>query len=305
MENFILEVKKSPRDDRDFLVGAIYSSPVVLPKTLDYRPDLPPIRNQGAQGSCSAQTAASMKEWQEYTDVQYIGYMSPQFVYNLRENAGEYGMYPRDTMKILKNEGIVPEKEYPYESTEDISDDLKAAAKMYVINGYARIYTVEDLKKALVANGPCYLAFPVRNWGPEFWRNLGNDANYGGHAVTCVGYTEDSFIIRNSWGDDWGYEGYTYFPFLEFDQMWEAWTTMDAESNPVPIDPEPEVEPEPPAPDPDPVPEPEVEPEPAPEPEPEPTPEEKKKELEDDLKKKSNEKLSFLQKLFFCFNKKV
>ena len=26
----------------------------------------------------------------------------------------------------------------------------------------------------------------------------------GGHAMTVVGYTEDSFIIRNSWGEEWG-----------------------------------------------------------------------------------------------------
>ena len=80
--NFILPVERSPEDKRDFLVGAIYSSPVVLPEKIDYRKDLQPIRNQGSQGSCSAQTAACMKEWQEYQDVKYIGYMSPQFIYN-------------------------------------------------------------------------------------------------------------------------------------------------------------------------------------------------------------------------------
>jgi len=39
----------------------------------------------------------------------------------------------------------------------------------------------------------------------------------GGHAVLLVGYDGDAgatgyFIVRNSWGDDWGEEGYAYLP---------------------------------------------------------------------------------------------
>ena len=32
----------------------------------------------------------------------------------------------------------------------------------------------------------------------------------GGHAVAIVGYTEDRFIIRNSWGTTWGDKGFAY-----------------------------------------------------------------------------------------------
>ncbi len=32
--------------------------------------------------------------------------------------------------------------------------------------------------------------------------------HWGGHAVTIVGYNETGFIIKNSWGIDWGDEGY-------------------------------------------------------------------------------------------------
>ena len=31
-----------------------------------------------------------------------------------------------------------------------------------------------------------------------------------GHAVTIVGYTSDRFIIRNSWGEGWGDNGFAY-----------------------------------------------------------------------------------------------
>lgn len=35
----------------------------------------------------------------------------------------------------------------------------------------------------------------------------------GGHCVTIVGYTEDGFIIKNSWGTDWAYGGYAVVSF--------------------------------------------------------------------------------------------
>ena len=66
MKKYILDVLPSPDDNRDYLVSSIYTAPVVLPATLDYRTEMPPVRDQGAQGSCSAQTAAAIKEWQEY-----------------------------------------------------------------------------------------------------------------------------------------------------------------------------------------------------------------------------------------------
>ena len=37
-----------------------------------------------------------------------------------------------------------------------------------------------------------------------------NEQPLGGHAVLCVGYDDstETFIIRNSWGPNWGQKGY-------------------------------------------------------------------------------------------------
>ena len=34
----------------------------------------------------------------------------------------------------------------------------------------------------------------------------------GGHAMLIVGSTDTHFIVRNSWGAEWGDNGYCYIP---------------------------------------------------------------------------------------------
>jgi hypothetical protein len=40
-------------------------------------------------------------------------------------------------------------------------------------------------------------------------------ASHGAHAMCCVGYSDvdQVFIVRNSWGTDWGDKGYCYMPY--------------------------------------------------------------------------------------------
>ena len=73
---------QSPYDNRDW----IYASSFEIKNILDYRKDLLDVRNQGSQGTCYAQSAACMKEWQEKRDYGLEEYLSPQFFYNNREN---------------------------------------------------------------------------------------------------------------------------------------------------------------------------------------------------------------------------
>ncbi len=247
----VLNVKKSPRDRRDYVFKGSYGNLPAggkperlylgIPTTLDLRPDLQPIRNQGSQGTCYAQTVACVKEWQEKKDSGFDEYMSPQFFYNNRTNnhddnpRNDDGMFGRDVMKLMLAVGICRESKYPYgviQKRYDIPQSCFEEAKKHKIKSYAKIKDLEALKESLVKNGPALIAFPTYNLGPYFWRNLG-ESRRGGHAVTVVGYNQIGFIIRNSWGTGWGNQGYTTYPFHEWGSHWECWTTVDIEGDDV------------------------------------------------------------------------
>lgn len=228
---------KSPDDNRDYIAESIYARETNFPETLDYRKDLLSVRDQRSQSSCFAFAAACVKEWQEKKDVGLDEYMSPQFIYNNRMNYNMAGMYGRDVMKILLEYGSCLERTYPYgriEPKDEISQKVYDEAENYRIQSYARVNTIDGVKKALYKNGPCIISFPYFNSKSEFWKPYSpDDYRRGGHAVAIVGYNEEGFILRNSWGRSWNGNGYTIYKYSDFGLHWEIWTTVD-ESSPIP-----------------------------------------------------------------------
>lgn len=248
--NPILNVKKSEEDKRDWVFDDICSSKSI-PLSCDYRNQLMPVRNQGTQGTCYAQSAACMKEWQERKDYGLEEYLSPQFFYNNRDywnnnkqdgedSLEDYGMTGRDVMKILKSSGICLESEYPYgirnEKAIDIEESIIESAKKHRINSYCRVNSLNSLKESLIKNGPCLIAFPVFNYSEQMWKKNDGDSQQGGHAMTVVGYNDDNehFIIRNSWGPSWGDKGYCYYKYSDWGSHWECWTTIDLDTYMIP-----------------------------------------------------------------------
>ena len=52
-------------------------------------------------------------------------------------------------------------------------------------------------------------------WGGESVLNLQTDEAYGNHCVSIVGWDNDrsAWLIRNSWGDEWGQNGYGWMSY--------------------------------------------------------------------------------------------
>jgi hypothetical protein len=130
------------------------------------------------------------------------------------------------------------------------------------------------MKLALYSEGaPLLFAVPVYNYGPRMWAQSALREKYlGGHAMSIIGWDDNkitqagrgAFIVRNSWGNDWCEEGYTWYPYDDLvsadeaaaenaseypnvgyatEMPWEIFATVDVKD--VIPDPEPEPKPEP------------------------------------------------------------
>ena len=161
------------------------------------------VKDQGNTSSCVPHSLSTILETQ-LLNGDCIDILD---IYNRRPNKTVDGMNIRDAFKIVKRDGYL---------------DKNTGQRKYLneLTKYFRLRSEIQVKWSLVANGPCILAFYVKSFNPEFWR--GND-NQGGHAVTCVGYDEEGFIIQNSWGSSWGDGGYCKLPYEDLKYVVEAW----------------------------------------------------------------------------------
>ena len=234
IKDYKFEVFPSPFEIRDYVLEAVVHPNTNFPSIVDHRNHLPPAWDQGREGACSAFAAAGMKQWQEFRDYGLNDELSKYFVYNLRSNYPSSGMYPRDTMNILKNYGIALKKSFDktWVGLNNIPKNVLNEAKNHVIAGYAIVQTIDGLKKSLYVNGPCYGAFPVYKSDSQFWLpSPGHSKIVGGHAVAIVGYNNEGFIIRNSWGPTWNGNGHTIYKYDDWGSHWEIWTTIDEKTS--------------------------------------------------------------------------
>jgi len=236
----------SPPDSRDYILKV--SKRLYTPSSIDYSLEMTPVEDQGSEGSCVGHACDAFKEWQERNDWHRVINLSPRFVY---EEARKIDGLPncfdgtnlRAAMKVLNKKGICKEETCPYVSNRPvtITQKMYKEALNYRIKEYWSIRR-EDIKGALVQNGPIAAGVPVyQNWFDSSVKETGiiplpSGKSLGGHAICLAGYDGDYIKFKNSWGVDWGAQGYGYLPWGY--EILEAWVTVDIVGEP----PEPTAE---------------------------------------------------------------
>lgn len=233
-------IKRSPKwygwlpdlpDQRDFMYAAIAPRIARLPQKIDLRRKCPPVENQGQLGSCTANALVGALEFLELKDGAPFIDLSRLFVYyNERAIEGtvdqDSGAFLRDGIKSLARQGVCPEKEWPYRTSafrKKPTPACYADAKKHEITSYHRINTTDEMRTCLAGGVPFVFGFTVySSFESAAVARSGvlniptrNETVVGGHAVMAVGYddTQQRFIVRNSWGADWGQKGYFTMPY--------------------------------------------------------------------------------------------
>ena len=217
-------------DQRDFLFSKI-SKPGVLPPSVDLRPTCSPVEDQGDLGSCTANALAGALEYLEGKDgVPYVDFSRMFIYYNERVIEGtvsqDSGAMIRDGIKSLAAQGVCSERLWPYNvgkfAVKPPAACYTEAAK-HLINQYARIISLNDMKQCLSDGFPFVFGFTVyESFESQAVAKTGTvpmpkkqERALGGHAVLAVGYDDKTkrFIVRNSWGPNWGMKGYFTLPY--------------------------------------------------------------------------------------------
>ncbi|MFC8151949.1 C1 family peptidase [Bacillus paralicheniformis] len=159
-------------------------------------------------------------------------------------NGGD-GLYIIDALKMIQKYGGCEEKYWKYEECNPGNPQPRAEenAEQHKINVYAKLDTLDSIKKSLLVNGPCVAGvFVYSNWGQNWSTGEipmpGESEFLGGHAICIVGYDDDKKYLKfkNSWGPEWGDNGYGYLPYdyMSLDGS-EAWGITDLIIDPEPL----------------------------------------------------------------------
>ncbi|KAL2926204.1 putative cysteine protease RD21B [Bienertia sinuspersici] len=193
-----------------------------LPKSVDWREKgaVPEVKDQGQCGSCWAfSTIAAVEGINQIVTGDLLSLSEQELVdCDTSYNSGcDGGLMDYAFEFIINNGGIDTESDYPYKARDGTCDQYRKNAKVVTIDGYEDV--PENDEKALqkaVAHQPVSVAIEAGGSSFQFYQSGVFTGSCGAdldHGVAAVGYGTDEngkdfWIVRNSWGAEWGENGY-------------------------------------------------------------------------------------------------
>lgn len=239
-----------------------------LPPRYSLKPYCPTPGDQGITGTCVgwavSYAARSIMEalekgWtrENARDSIDASAFSPSFIYNMileEENINDcsLGGYIADALNYLRYKGTVRAIDFPFttDCTLQPTQEQMGMAWRYRVQGFQRLtfqnqdqLKIDKVRESIANNLPVIVGIKILNnlrerkhkdhvWLPT----LGDPATATTHAMLVVGYddTKKQFELMNSWGTDWGNDGFIYLSYSDFaKQVREAYHLLFAPQTPV------------------------------------------------------------------------
>jgi C1A family cysteine protease len=238
---FICNVEPSKDTDKDWTftnsvkAGALKAT-AAPPASVDLRKTWWSINNQESTGSCVGWATADgvgrfhMEKAGKITTTQML---SPRFVWMGSKETDSFTSRPESfiegagtTLKaavdIARKYGFALESDLPFHIQTNMflgeEDEFWAGCALRRVAAYFNLKReLNNWKVWLATKGPILVGLNVDASWDHCDTTGGNIDTFkpntarGGHAVAVVGYkTDGRFIVRNSWGTNWGDNGFGY-----------------------------------------------------------------------------------------------
>jgi len=238
-------IVKEEQKFSNFLQSGQASQVVGSSNTIDWRHFCSPVENQYNVGSCSANAVVSNLEFLEikqgfnYTDLSRLFvYYNARLITNTHHL--DDGSNISANFEAIKKYGVCSENNYPYNvslvNRRPSWSAYQEAFKHSITQSYRLSNSGQsrhdDILKCLKSCHPVVFGMDVYESFRET-KNIinipqSNEKLLGGHAMLIVGVDLNLklYTIRNSWGADFGENGYCYASFDMIDKYanYEFWT---------------------------------------------------------------------------------
>lgn len=235
----ILNCVPSQETENDWTMGnareaGVLAAAAPIPSSVDLREPWWKIGDQKSTGSCVGwATADSVLRW-HFVNVGCLDKdlrLSPRFIWMAAKETDQFVSRPttfietdgtslKAALDIARKFGVVLNSILPFSSGKLYQGEAKTfyaiAAQMKIASYFNLGNDPGHWREWLAVHGPILTRLNVdATWNNATATN-GKLAIYqpgttrGGHAVALVGYTQDYFIVRNSWGTSWGDGGFGY-----------------------------------------------------------------------------------------------